>query len=258
MSGGHREAVGAWVGAIEPVSRGERLADKVARAIAESILAGQLAIGERLPSERELRERFEVSRPVIREAVRSLKAKGLLADHPRRGHVVTAFGRDAVTESLIIYLRGQRFDYTKLIAVRRLIEIENAGLAAEHASPEQVAALCEAAPRLAPRPNVEQVAREDVAFHSAVAAATGNEFLAVLLDSIRETLIVVQQATLVDPNIVAVSRRAHEQIAAQIAARNPAGARRAMQQHLMEARQGVEALVRAPLPRAAGAEDNAA
>ena len=70
------------------VAREERLADKVAGALRESILDGTLPLGERLPSERSLCEQFEVSRPVVREAVRSLIAQGLLAEHPRRGHVI--------------------------------------------------------------------------------------------------------------------------------------------------------------------------
>jgi len=146
---------------FEPVSRGERLSDKVANALTESIVSGRIAIGERLPSERELCERFAVSRPVVREAVRSLIAKGLLVDHPRRGHVVSSFGRDAVTESLTFYLRGQRLDYGKLMEVRTLIEIENAGIAAERASANQIAALAEAASRLEPNPDVEKAALAD-------------------------------------------------------------------------------------------------
>jgi len=230
---------------FEPVSRGERLADKVANALAESILSGASAIGERLPSERELCVRFDVSRPVIREAVRSLIAKGLLVDHPRRGHVVSSFGREEVTESLTFYLRGRRLDYAKLMEVRALIEIENAGLAAERASANQIASLLDAAPRLEPHPDAATTALADVEFHRAIATATGNEFLEVLLDSIREALITVQLPTLADPKIVASARRAHERIAKQIAARDGAGARKAMRLHLQEARRGMEALRRA-------------
>ena len=229
----------------EPVSRSERLSDKVANALTESIVSGRIVIGERLPSERELCERFAVSRPVVREAVRSLIAKGLLVDHPRRGHVVSSFGRDAVTESLTFYLRGQRLDYGKLMEVRTLIEVENAGIAAERASANQIAALVEASSRLKPTPDVEKAALADVAFHRAIATATGNEFLEVLLDSIREALITVQLPTLADPKIVASARRAHERIAKQIAARDPVGAREAMRRHLEEARRGMEALMRA-------------
>jgi GntR family transcriptional repressor for pyruvate dehydrogenase complex len=236
----------APIATFEPVSRGERLADKVASALTESIISGTIAVGERLPPERELCERFGVSRPVIREAVRSLIAKGLLADHSRRGHVVTAFGREAVTESLTFYLRGERLDYGKLMEVRMLIEIENAGLAAERASSAQIAALRDAAARLEPDPDVERVALQDLAFHRAIATATDNEFLEVLHDSLREALITAQLPTLADPRIVASARRAHERVAQQIQARNAAGARKAMRQHLEEAREGLEALLRPP------------
>jgi len=238
---------------FEPIARGERLADKVVSALTEMIVSGRIAIGERLPSERALCERFGVSRPVVREAVRSLIAKGLLADQPHRGHVVTAFGRDAVTESITFYLRGQRLDYAKLMEVRVLIEINNAGLAAERASDEQVAALREAARRLEPTLDVEQAARDDVAFHRAIATATGNEFLEVLLDSIREALITVQLPTLADPKIVKSARRWHERIARQIEARDPAAAREAMRLHLAEARRGMESVLRAGAPSPAAA-----
>jgi GntR family transcriptional repressor for pyruvate dehydrogenase complex len=133
---------------FEPVVRPIRLADRVAAAVTDSIVSGRLEPGDKLPPERELCEQFGVSRPVVREAVRSLIAKGLLEDSPRRGHVVSALGRGTVTESLTLYLRGQRLDYGKLREVRAVIEVENAGLAAERASADQVEGLRAAAARL--------------------------------------------------------------------------------------------------------------
>jgi GntR family transcriptional repressor for pyruvate dehydrogenase complex len=236
--------IGGDLPALARITRGERLSDQVASRLTELIVSGRFGVGERLPSERELCERFEVSRPVVREAVRSLIAKGLLADHPRRGHVVSALGRDAVTESLTIYLRGQRLDYDKLMEVRVLVEVENAGLAAERGSPEQVAALREAAGRLAPDLDPEDAALADVEFHRAIATATGNEFLGVLLDSIREALITVQLPTLAEPQIVEVARAAHERILGQIEAHDPEGARFAMREHLAEARRGMQGVLR--------------
>jgi GntR family transcriptional repressor for pyruvate dehydrogenase complex len=230
---------------FEPVSRSERLADKVANSLLESIVSGRIAIGERLPSERELCERFGVSRPVVREAVRSLIAKGLLSGHAHRGHVVTAFGRDAVTESLTFYLRGRRLDYTKLMEVRMLIETENAGLAAERASPEQAEAVLAAASHLRASEDVQEAVLDDIAFHRAVATATDNEFLEILQDSLREALITVQLPTLADPKAVASARRAHERIAAQIAGQDPQGAREAMRKHLQEGSRGMETLTQA-------------
>src|ERR1700747_806562 len=137
-------------GGFAPIVRSERLADRVAAALIDSIVSGRLAPGEKLPTERDLCEQFGVSRPVVREAVRSLIAKGLLEDSPRRGHVISALGRDTVTESLTLYLRGRRLDYSKLMEVRAVIEVENAGRAAERASAEEIEALRLAAAALTP------------------------------------------------------------------------------------------------------------
>src|SRR5581483_6589448 len=161
-------------------------ADRVQAALVGSIVSGRLSPGDRLPSQRELCEQFAVSRPVVREAVRSLIAKGLLVDSPRRGHVVSALGRDTVTESLTLYLRGRQLDYAKLMEVRSVIEVENAGRAAERATPEQVVQLKRAAKAMHPEMEADEAALADVAFHRLIATATGNEFFEVLLDSTRE------------------------------------------------------------------------
>jgi GntR family transcriptional repressor for pyruvate dehydrogenase complex len=227
-----------------PIERSLRLADRVAGALTDSIVSGRLEPGDKLPSERELCERFAVSRPVIREAVRSLIAKGLLEDNPRRGHIVSALGRENVTESLTLYLRGQRLDYGKLMEVRAVIEVENAGLAAERASADQVAALRALAARLQPRLSAEAAALVDVEFHRAIATATGNELFEVLLDSIREVLITVQLPTLADPKIVRSAIRAHGRILTQIELGDGEGARAAMRAHLAEAQRGMREVLR--------------
>jgi GntR family transcriptional repressor for pyruvate dehydrogenase complex len=227
-----------------PVARSERLADRVAGVLTESIVSGRLEPGAKLPTERELCEQFGVSRPVVREAVRSLIAKGLLADSPRRGHVVTALGRDAVTESLTLYLRGRRLDYTKLMEVRAVIEVENAGRAAERATPEDLDALKVAAAVLTKGLDAEQAAIADVGFHRAIATATGNEFFGVLLDSIREVLITVQLPTLAEPKIVASAIRHHQRIFDEIAKHDRDGAQAAMRRHLADAERGMRSVAR--------------
>ena len=231
--------------AFEPVVRSERLADRVAVALTESIVSGQLAPGDRLPPERELCEQFEVSRPVVREAVRSLIAKGLLVDSPRRGHTVSALGRDTVTESLTLYLRGRQLDYSKLMEVRSVIEVENAGRAAERATPEHISTLKEAAKEMRPGMTAEEAALADVGFHRAIATATGNEFFAVMLDSIREVLVTAQLPTLADQKIVRGAIRHHAAIVKQIEAGDPDGAREAMRTHLADAERGMRRVLAA-------------
>jgi GntR family transcriptional repressor for pyruvate dehydrogenase complex len=225
--------------AFEPIQRSERLADRVAAALVDSIMAGRLSPGDKLPSERALCDQFAVSRPVVREAVRSLIAKGLLEDSPGRGHVVSELKQSTVTESLALYLRGRRLDYEKLMEVRSVIEVANAGFAAERATPEDVVALRAAAEELKQGLDKEDAALADVDFHRRIATATGNEFFELLLDSIREVLITVQLPTLAKPSIVRKARRAHALIVDEIEAGDPEGARAAMRAHLDDAARGM-------------------
>jgi len=241
---GAREPIApAVLASFERRERGVGLADKVASAVAESIASGRLEPGDKLPSERELGELFGVSRPVVREAVRSLKAKGLLADNPRRGHVVQALRRETVTESLTLYLRGQRLDYSELMEVRALVEIENAGLAAGRASAEQIEALRAAAARLDPRLAADDAASADVEFHRAVAIVSGNEFCKILIDSIHDVLLTVPLSTRIDEAIIRQARLAHDLIVDRIAGGDAEGARSAMRAHLTATERLVHALL---------------
>jgi GntR family transcriptional repressor for pyruvate dehydrogenase complex len=229
---------------FEPIQRSERLADRVASALIDSIVSGRLEPGDKLPPERELCEQFGVSRPVVREAVRSLIAKGLLVDSPRRGHVVSTLRQETVTESLTLYMRGQRLEYGKLMEVRSVIEVANAGLAAERASAAELDALREAAGRFVLGLSAEDAAVADVEFHRQIATATGNEFFEALLDSIREILLAVQLPTLAEPKIVRGAMRAHAKILAQIEAGDSEGARDAMREHLRMAERGMRSVLK--------------
>jgi GntR family transcriptional repressor for pyruvate dehydrogenase complex len=234
--------------AFEPVGRSVRLVDKVVDALTTSIVSGQLGTGDRLPSERELCEQFGVSRPVVREAIGSLSAKGLLESSPNRGHVVTALGRQSVTDSLTLYLRGQRLEYDQLMEVRTLIEVENAGLAARRATGEQLERLRTAAAEMDAGGTAEELALADTEFHRAIATATGNEFLGVMLDSIREVLLLAQLPTLADEKIRAMVRRGHARIVKAIAGGEESTARDAMRVHLQESERGMRALARRSEP----------
>ena len=103
----------------------------------ELILSGQLKIGQKLPSERELALRLGVSRPVVHKGLVDLEAKGLVTLMPRVGAVVNDYRREgslALLNSLVTYQKGRLGPdlQTSLLDVRRLFEVETARLAARH------------------------------------------------------------------------------------------------------------------------------
>ena len=97
----------------------DRLAHQVEAKIEDLIAAGEYAVGSRLPGERELMKRLEVSRPVVREAIGRLESRGLLRVYPSKGTFVTGtpeWGVKAQWQSWVAR------DRTKLLAVLEVRE----------------------------------------------------------------------------------------------------------------------------------------
>ncbi len=219
------------------VTREPRLPDKVASQLQQSILEGTVKPGDRLPTERELGEQFGVSRTVIREAVRSLIAKGLLEVRGGSGLRVATIDVSAVRETMGMYLRvNAGFDYGKLHEVRSLLEIEVAGLAAERHTAEDLAALEQScADMAAALDDVEQASVLDVEFHRLTGQAAHNSLFVIMLDSIGDVLLDVRRMTMGISGRPARGLEYHRAILDRIAERSPQGAREAMQLHLEDA-----------------------
>jgi DNA-binding FadR family transcriptional regulator len=214
------------------VAREPRLSDKVAEMMLETILSNRLNVGDRLPSERELGEQFGVSRTVVREAVRELVAKGVIEVRSGSGLRVAAVAASAVSESMSLFLRGGTLDFEKVHEVRAVLEVHIAGLAAERATPEDVAALRKVHERMqAETGDVEAAARDDLEFHRVIARATHNELYLVLLDSIGGSLIDIRRDNLGSGSAPATLEQ-HADVLDRIEAHDPAGARAAMAAHL--------------------------
>jgi DNA-binding FadR family transcriptional regulator len=156
------------------------------------ILSGQLQIGQRLPSERDLAQTLGVSRPVLHEAVVDLASKGLVTISPRRGVFVNDFrvtGSFPLFLSLINYNQGKldRQFVSSLLEFRRLFEVETARKAAIHISPEHLLQLkrhveLESASVDAP---VNVLVDLDFQFHLLVALASQNFIYPLLVNSSR-------------------------------------------------------------------------
>jgi GntR family transcriptional repressor for pyruvate dehydrogenase complex len=223
---------------FEAVTRETTLVTRVAQQIEDLIIQGRLQAGDQLPPEKELTRQFKVSRTVVREAVSGLIAKGLLETRPGGGLVVSSPSAQSVSQSITLMLRGGKaeLDFAKVMEVRRTLEVEIARLAALRRTDEDIQQLEEilrvTEEACADR---DRFAQCDVEFHSALARATHNELLSVLLDSISDVMFTVRQLGYEVSGTPERALRYHWDVFEQVKAGDPEGARRAMSRHMDEA-----------------------
>ncbi len=222
---------------LQPPVRAVRLSDQVAAQLQALVTSRALKPGDKLPSERELCELLGVSRTVVREAVRALVVKGLLEVRGGGGTVVRAPDTTLVSELMTMMLRtgGGEVAFTHVQEVRRLLEVEIAGLAAERRDDEdleRMEAQLRAMVKHADQP--QRWAEADVAFHAAIARATHNPLYPVLLGSIADMLMEVRLTGIGLPDTPQKAYHHHHQIFERIKARDRVGARKVMQDHLRE------------------------
>src|ERR1700736_3034512 len=130
---------------IYKVIRTSRLYEQIVQQIEESILKGTLKAGDQLPAERELAQRFGVSRTAVREAVKALREKGLVEAYSGRGTFVTDGTSQAIRQSLDLMVKiGQPDGSTSLAELRAILEPEIAALAATRVEEQHLATMREA------------------------------------------------------------------------------------------------------------------
>lgn len=225
-----------------PVQPG-RLYEQIVEQIEERILSGELQEGDQLPTERELAEQFEVSRTAVREAINALMQRGLVEAHPGRGTFVTYRTSQALKHSLGLMMRiGQAGKSAHLVEIREILEPEIAARAATRAAEEHITALQEAVETMdVSLDDADAFIAADDRFHLALAEATQNSLILTLLDPIVELL---------HEQRIRISRTSggpergqyhHKRILDAIIRRDAEGARQAMQAHLQQVREDIEA-----------------
>ncbi len=217
------------------LGRKDGLVDRVVAAVQGQILEGRLAVGTRLPPERDFSARLGVSRTVFREAVRILVARGLLDTRHGIGTTVRAVSREEVVKPLTLFLRtcGQEVSTGHLHRVRLILEVENAALAAEQATEldiRELRAICREMEAAAADPR--QFAVKDSEFHRRLARTTHNPLLILLLESIQDLMAEVRALVASQPGLFERVMPTHARVVDRVAAHDARGARRAMREHL--------------------------
>ncbi|ALX26748.1 GntR family transcriptional regulator [Bordetella pertussis] len=223
------------------LERGQRvrLADQLYGQIFDQIASGRLNVGDKLPSEHEICEKFGVSRPVVREALLRLRADGLVTAHQGLGTFVSHQPAPRLktfsdVQNVGAYLRAQE--------VRVALEGDAARLAALRRTDEQLHKIGEAHAAFVEELEHGRVSPEaDLAFHASIAEASGNDFYLGVLETIHESISGFMRLTLSLTRTGSRQRAQrvadeHAAILGAIREQDAERARIAMQFHLGQAR----------------------
>src|SRR5690349_2137606 len=172
-----------------PIKPKERLYQEIVDQIQQQILSGALKPGDQIPAERDLAERFGVSRTAVREAIKSLTEKGLIEVFVGRGTFVTHLSPDRVVESITLLLRNEANGIASLQEARELLEAPTARRAAERRTEAHVARLRAIEAELEEERAISaRLVDGDTEFHVELARASGNPVLVLLMQTIMTLL----------------------------------------------------------------------
>jgi GntR family transcriptional repressor for pyruvate dehydrogenase complex len=226
-----------------PVSR-RNTYELIAQNVLELIGDGDLRPGDALPTERELTASYGVGRSSVREALRVLESKGVIEPNGKGGFAVAAYG-NPLNRSLEVLLALRGVDLRELFEVRRILEVELAGLAAASRKKGHLDRMSSAIDTMADRVGDEgDYIAADIRFHLTIAEATNNRVAQHTMQAIREMLRQALTAIYRIPKSAEQSIDDHRTILAAIADGDAEAARGAMREHLDR----VEDAIRGNLP----------
>jgi GntR family transcriptional regulator, transcriptional repressor for pyruvate dehydrogenase complex len=225
--------------------RSARLYEQIVQQIEESIMAGTLKPGDQLPAERELAQKFGVSRTAVREAVKALREKGLVEAYSGRGTFITNSTLQAVRQSLDRMVRIGRVDGSRHLAeVRAILEPEIAALAAGRIGEDHLVRMRKAIEVMeGSRRDAHAFIEADLDFHVALAEAARNPLILSLLDSIVGLLREQRLRIFEVEGGPERGQLHHRRILAAIERRDAQAARQAMREHQDQVRADSEASI---------------
>ncbi|WP_298326078.1 FadR/GntR family transcriptional regulator [uncultured Dokdonia sp.] len=189
--------------------------------------------GDKLPSERMLSERFEVTRSSVREAIQKLEFYGILKSIPQSGTFVANIGVIALNGMIDDILKLEDPDFKSLVETRILLELKTARLAALRRTDCDLKKMREALDAYTEKViNGEDAVQEDLLFHLAIAKASGNSTMNNFMLIITPEIITnFEKYHVCDSGMSQSAIEEHEKIYLAIEQQNPQEAKAMMKKH---------------------------
>ncbi len=220
--------------AFETVHRG-RVYEQVLEQIRQQIFSGRLKPGDKLPSERELAQRFRVSRSSVRDAIQALQTLRLVRSRQGGGTSVCDISADSLASPLSQALADRQGMVAELIEARKLIEPALAARAALNASDEEIGRLEDLLRRQKEKVRKrEPIIEEDSELHYTIALAARNTVVRRMVDLLMDLLRESRARGMQVPGRPQRSLAGHRRIVAAIRRRDPRAAHAAMLRHIRE------------------------
>ncbi|MPY88483.1 MAG: FCD domain-containing protein [Luteitalea sp.] len=203
--------------------------------VRDLIERGAVGPGARLPSERELAARIGVSRPSVRAGLQALAAMGVIQTRHGAGTFIADGPPMLATGPLSFLVALHKFSAGEMFEARRVLEIAAAGLAAERATGENLAAIAEEmANMFASLGDAQTFLVHDIRFHRAMATASQNPILASLVEMVSAMFYERRRLNVGLERDLKQAADMHRTIYNALRARDPEAARGAMSRHLAQ------------------------
>lgn len=173
---------------LKPIKT-QKIYEQIVDQISQLVIDGHLKPGDRLPSERELVDRFQVSRSSIREAISALELMGLIEVRSGEGMYIRQVNVDSVVAPLAWMMFIEKDSDLELYEARKILEVQAAGLAAERALEDEIREMYKYLELMRMDLQLQRTGDEaDHNFHYSIAKATHNKILIRLMNTISDTM----------------------------------------------------------------------
>ena len=217
-----------------------RLYESVMEQIMNLLKNKELKPGDQLPPERELAEKFSISRGSLREAFRVLESRGLIKSKPGGGRFIRELKKDTIVNAENIILSLEKSSILELLEAREMFEVKIAEVAAQRAISEDIELIKKSLSNAKKEEKLDdKEMKRDTEFHIAVARATHNfvfiNILKLHLDLLRET----REKTWQISGRKKEQHQEHQNIFEAIKEHNSKKASEAMLKHLIGVRKAI-------------------
>ncbi|WP_136808878.1 FadR/GntR family transcriptional regulator [Desulfosediminicola flagellatus] len=212
--------------------------DEIVGMIEEFIKSGNFKVGDRIPSERFLAEKFQVSRNTVREAIKSLTEKAVVTSRRGAGTYIAEGAFNCMIEAVT----RQNLRLKEIFELRKILEPQIARLAAERISDEHIKEIDTIVKAqqtaFASGKNSSEM---DETFHRLIVKATGNSVLSDIYETLHDVLAESRAHTLQTTERNKLSLESHKNLAWALKQRSPDIVEELMREHMEQVEKNLEA-----------------